>query len=222
MIRECKIGDTILPYDISCAVRNPLSEERLGLEYLGEGVIYKINGQLKKYERIMHFFKKIQSTMKEQDKFENFLNSELTPLGLSDKKTIDRVKWYYQTYFKSAIKEQVADYEEVQKCHDELVRELDVIINGENAAQQASLCDIVAQMRHIKANYTVGEQVDWDAAMESVRQKTESEMPSDWDRDDAFLIVQFYAIYLRFLQENYSLIPKPKPCNENTTSETKN
>ncbi len=39
------------------------------------------------------------------------------------------------------------DYEEVIADHKRLVRELDVIINGDNAAQQASLCDIVAQLR---------------------------------------------------------------------------
>jgi hypothetical protein len=35
-----------------------------------------------------------------QDSWEDFLDSELTALGMSDKKTIQRVKWYYQTYFK--------------------------------------------------------------------------------------------------------------------------
>lgn len=40
-----------------------------------------------------------------------------------------------------------ADYEEVLTDHRRLVRELDVLINGENAAQQASLCDIVGQVR---------------------------------------------------------------------------
>lgn len=34
------------------------------------------------------------------DKFIKFLDSEMTPLGMSDKKTIERVKWYYETYFK--------------------------------------------------------------------------------------------------------------------------
>lgn len=40
-----------------------------------------------------------------------------------------------------------ADYEEVLTDHRRLVRELDVLINGDNAAQQASLCDIVGQVR---------------------------------------------------------------------------
>jgi len=40
------------------------------------------------------------------------------------------------------------DYEEVLTDHKRLVRELDVIINGEEgAAKQASLCDIVSQMK---------------------------------------------------------------------------
>lgn len=39
------------------------------------------------------------------------------------------------------------DYEEVLKGHRELVKELDVLINGKNAAKQASLCDIVSQLK---------------------------------------------------------------------------
>ncbi|WP_254213464.1 hypothetical protein [Burkholderia multivorans] len=45
-----------------------------------------------------------------------------------------------------------ADYEEVLADHRRLVRELDVLLNGEEgAAKQASLCDIVAQVRREKA-----------------------------------------------------------------------
>lgn len=41
----------------------------------------------------------------------------------------------------------IADYEEVLTDHRRLVRELDVLLNGDGAAQQASLCDIVSQVR---------------------------------------------------------------------------
>lgn len=42
----------------------------------------------------------------------------------------------------------IADYESVLSDHRRLVRELDVLLNGEEgAAEQASLCDIVAQVR---------------------------------------------------------------------------
>src|SRR6185437_13401999 len=41
-----------------------------------------------------------------------------------------------------------ADYEEVLAGHRALVRELDVALNGAGAARQASLCDIVAQVKH--------------------------------------------------------------------------
>lgn len=43
-----------------------------------------------------------------------------------------------------------ADYEEVLASHRRLVRELDVLLNGDGAAQQASLCDVVAQLASIK------------------------------------------------------------------------
>ncbi len=41
-------------------------------------------------------------------------------------------------------------YEEAAADKRRLVRELDVLLNGENAAKQASLCDIVAQVRQQK------------------------------------------------------------------------
>jgi hypothetical protein len=43
----------------------------------------------------------------------------------------------------------IADYEEVLADHRRLVRELDVALNGDGAAKQASLCDIVAQVKNI-------------------------------------------------------------------------
>jgi len=44
----------------------------------------------------------------------------------------------------------VNDYKETFKDHQRLVREIDVIINGEDgAAPQASLCDIVGQIRQL-------------------------------------------------------------------------
>ena len=43
--------------------------------------------------------------------------------------------------------EAMADYEKVSASRLALVRELDVALNGENAAIQASLCDIVAQVK---------------------------------------------------------------------------
>lgn len=45
--------------------------------------------------------------------------------------------------------------EEVLEDHDRLVRELDVIINGDGAAPQAKLCDIVAQIRTVVVPITL-------------------------------------------------------------------
>lgn len=39
------------------------------------------------------------------------------------------------------------DYEEVFADHQRLVRELDIALNGDGAAKQASLCDIVKQVK---------------------------------------------------------------------------
>ncbi|MCT0738661.1 hypothetical protein N0681_23015 [Pseudomonas aeruginosa] len=46
------------------------------------------------------------------------------------------------------------DYEEVLADHRRLVRELDVLLNGEDgAARQASLCDLVAQVRAVRQTH---------------------------------------------------------------------
>lgn len=45
------------------------------------------------------------------------------------------------------LRADLADYREVHADHQRLVRELDVLLNGEDgAAKQASLCDIVGQL----------------------------------------------------------------------------
>ncbi|MGB3818087.1 hypothetical protein [Achromobacter pulmonis] len=51
------------------------------------------------------------------------------------------------------------DYERVLADHRRLVRELDVLLNGDGAAAQASLCDIVAQVKRdgIKASARVAD-----------------------------------------------------------------
>jgi hypothetical protein len=53
------------------------------------------------------------------------------------------------------------DYEEVLADHRRLVRELDVLLNGEEgAAPQASLCDIVAQLRKRAASGLLSEKAE--------------------------------------------------------------
>ena len=50
----------------------------------------------------------------------------------------------------------VQDYKEVIEDNKRLVRELDFLLNGENAAKQASLCDIVSQLKNKPPNgYTI-------------------------------------------------------------------
>ena len=48
------------------------------------------------------------------------------------------------------LKEEHTAYKEVYTDHQRLVRELDVLLNGDGAAPQASLCDIVAQVKSNK------------------------------------------------------------------------
>ena len=60
---------------------------------------------------------------------------------------IERGELMLKSHEVARLQELVAQYEEVHADHQRLVRELDVIINGDGAAPQASLCDIVSQMR---------------------------------------------------------------------------
>jgi hypothetical protein len=52
-----------------------------------------------------------------------------------------------EEYADLKVKEAVKDYEEVIEDHKRLVRELDLIVNKKKAAKQASLCDLVSQLR---------------------------------------------------------------------------
>jgi hypothetical protein len=54
-------------------------------------------------------------------------------------------------------------YEQVLADHRRLVRELDVLLNGENAAPQASLCDIVSQLAAAHAGICEPETRDREA-----------------------------------------------------------
>lgn len=56
------------------------------------------------------------------------------------------------------------DYEAVLADHRRLVRELDVLLHGEGAAKQASLCDIVAQVAAQKRRSHPAERADGECA----------------------------------------------------------
>lgn len=74
----------------------------------------------------------------------------------------------------------VADYEEVLTDHRRLVREIDVIINGEDgAAKQASLCDLVGQIGHLAALQSERERDARDVA--ALREKI-SDAAYEWQQ----------------------------------------
>ena len=41
----------------------------------------------------------------------------------------------------------IQDYKDVIDDHNRLVKELDIIINGKNAAENPSLCDLISQLK---------------------------------------------------------------------------
>lgn len=48
------------------------------------------------------------------DDFCKFLDSELTSIGMSHKKTVERIKWYYETYFKAKQQQIVPELSDVE------------------------------------------------------------------------------------------------------------
>lgn len=76
-----------------------------------------------------------------------------------------------------------SDYEEVLADHRRLVRELDVLLNGEDgAAKQASLCDIVAQVAGAQRNrISIFARAD-DNTISSVL--TDADILSIWEKCD--------------------------------------
>lgn len=61
----------------------------------------------------------------------------------------ERIRWLSRKLVKA--EQSIAELEAVQTDHLRLVRELDGLLNGDNAAEQASLCDIVAQVKSKKS-----------------------------------------------------------------------
>ena len=58
-----------------------------------------------------------QTEAEKEDKFEKYLDDEIT-LNLSDKKSIERVKWYYQTYFKGKLGHSLARKQVIEEIEE--------------------------------------------------------------------------------------------------------
>lgn len=68
----------------------------------------------------------------------------------------------------------IADYEEVLADKRRLVRELDVLMNGKQAAKQASLCDIVGQFPSWKAKALRAERSAMRRVVRAMKTKCEA------------------------------------------------
>lgn len=88
----------------------------------------------------------------------------------------------FRPYLRSPEPVSVADYEAVLTDHRRLVRELDVALNGEDAAPQASLCDIVAQVKATKREARQPEErraENGTGVQESGATRAETEQPGE-------------------------------------------
>lgn len=95
----------------------------------------------------------------------------------------------------------VEDYKEVIEDHRRLVRELDVLLNGQDAAQNPSLCDILGQMK--KSEHSIP---DIDSCIEGLRQLYEKIQHPDYESVDEVMILDSIELLkkMRF---------KPLPSN---------
>ena len=61
--------------------------------------------------------------------------------------------WWLEEYQKriNRLTTLLAEHQEVKEGHDRLVRELDVVVNGDATAKQASLCNLVFQIKYLLA-----------------------------------------------------------------------
>lgn len=113
--------------------------------------------------------------------------------------------------------ELISEHIRVQHDHDRLVRELDVLINGESAAQQASLCDIVAQVRSegLKAVPAPGwtGQADADAALVMLDRIDTTDSDDDCRIEEVKSIIRrLVAAPAPAVPEGWKLVPiEPTP-----------
>lgn len=124
--------------------------------------------------------------------------------GIAD--GVDRIAALLTRY--GAAQPATSDYEEVLADHRRLVRELDVLLNGEEgAAKQASLCDIVAQVQRerIKASQPAAsvEPVGGDVAAWHKYIRESLALP-----DDAPYRFDYYA---QVIGLGFSQPPNPSP-----------
>jgi len=91
-----------------------------GEQYYQETFVSKESNTLKDYH-IVDTNEMVELSQQDIDKFEKFLDNEIA-FGLSPKDRIERIKWYYQTYFKSKktlyTEEQVREVIEKAKLLD--------------------------------------------------------------------------------------------------------
>ena len=82
------------------------------------------------------------------------VNAIVHAQALYDAKSgIDRAWWIMSQYryeIESEIQQRCEDLQEVIDDYRRLTKDLDMAINGDNAANNPSLCDIVAQVRSMR------------------------------------------------------------------------
>lgn len=72
------------------------------------------------------------------------------------------------------LKDEIADLEDVIEDNRRLTREIDIVLNGDDAAEQASLCDILAQL--IVVAKTIGRtEANTNAILQSLHVKKSSD-----------------------------------------------
>jgi hypothetical protein len=111
---------------------------------------------------------------------------------------------------KSTMKEDEINWNEWMKEFPELDRLWNTIPEPARTLFKIQINNFAKES--IEKQSAIKEQVDWGEAL------------LDFTKThyiDASTVRHIIIPLIAYFKENYSLIPKPKPCNENTTSETK-
>ena len=98
----------------------------------------------------------------------------------------------------------IKDYEAVLQDNRRLVRDIDVAINGDNAAAQASMCDILSQIK--REGIKVRQAIDFDALLFAVS----DDIKIKWGEETALRSQPLIGLILGNLKERGCLSPPEK------------
>lgn len=104
----------------------------------------------------------IQSILNTFKNFDGTQTYEIKVTDLFPPNSGEKIKDAIESVINNVDDLTVQDYKDVIDDHKRLVKELDIIINGRNAAESPSLCDLVSQLKQPTNDTGKDSRVDWE------------------------------------------------------------